>query len=147
MYQRLINFLQSLVQNISFSFPDISNSSTKKFFPVLIFAYLINRLFTFLGRFIDSEDMLGFYINFVEGIINCITFCYLTNFTWSFLSWVYIIWSLGTFWCYIIVSLAPLFMSDSELNDGAGFFDNEDKDWLLNAKNNSKDNNKQFFYF
>jgi|TARA_B100000900_G_scaffold304947_1_gene263569 hypothetical protein len=33
-------------------------------------------------------------------------------------------------------------MSDSELNYGAGFFDNENKDWLPNAKNNFKDNKK-----
>ena len=101
-----INFLESLVRNISFSFPDISNSATEKIFLVLILAYLINRLFTFLGRIIDIEDMLGFYISFIEGIINFIIFCYLTNSTWSFLPGVYLIWSLGTLWCYITASLA-----------------------------------------
>jgi len=33
-------------------------------------------------------------------------------------------------------------MSDSKLDDGAGVFDNEDKDRLLNAKNNFEDNSK-----
>ena len=137
-----IKFLESVVQNISFGFPEISNSATEKIFSVLILVYLVNRLFTCLGRIIESENMLEFYISFVEGIIYVFTFCYLTNSTWYFLPWVYILWFLGTIWCYIVYLLTPLFMSDSELNNGAEVFGPEDKDWLRNAKNNFEDNNK-----
>ena len=97
-----IKFLESAVQNISFGFPEISNSATEKIFSVLILVYLVNRLFTCLGRIIERESMLEFYISFVEGIIYVITFCYLTNSTWYFLPWVYILWFLGTIWCYIV---------------------------------------------
>ena len=137
-----IKFLESVVQNISFGFPEISNSATEKIFSVLILVYLVNRLFTCLGRIIESEGMLEFYISFVEGIIYVFIFCYLTNSTWYFLPWVYILWFLGTIWCYIVYLLTPLFMSDSELNNGAEVFGPEDKDWLRNAKNNFEDNNK-----
>ena len=90
-----IKFLESVVQNISFGFPEISNSATEKIFSVLILVYFVNRLFTCLGRIIESEGMLEFYISFVEGIIYVFIFCYLTNSTWYFLPWIYILWFLG----------------------------------------------------
>ena len=78
--QIYVNFLESVVQNISFGFSEISNSATKKIFPVLILVYFVNRLFTCLGRIIENEGMLEFYIDFLEGIIYVITFCYLVMF-------------------------------------------------------------------
>ena len=78
MYQIPINFLESLVQNMSFSFPDISNSATEKFFPALILDCLVNILLLLLGRIINInfENMLGFEFGFIAVIINVIIFCY-----------------------------------------------------------------------
>jgi len=141
MYQIPINFLEPLVQNMSFSFPDISNSATEKFFPVLILACLVNILFMLLGRIINIniEDMLGFYISFIAVIINAIIFCYLTKSTWSFLPSVYFIWFLVSPWSYFYTKTYQVLL---EQDDGADGFGPEDKDWLSNVKSGFENSSK-----
>ena len=50
--------MESLVQNMYFSFPDISNSATEKFFPVLILDCLVNILFMLLRLIININQVL-----------------------------------------------------------------------------------------
>jgi len=133
MYQIPINFLESLVQNMSFSFPDISNSATEKFFPALILDCLVNILLLLLGRIINInfENMLGFEFGFIAVIINVIIFCYWTKSNWDFLLSVFVVWSIVNLWSFIVTISYNIQVSLEKEADGFG---SKDKNWLSNLK-------------